>query len=59
MRYIYRWKNNPKRARLFGRQCVVLARGKLNSCAVMFLDNGQREIVSRNALKKVKILLDS
>ena len=51
--YEYRWGNNPKRATLKGRKCRVLARGKMNSCMVEF-ENGQRECVSRNALRKVK-----
>lgn len=51
--YEYRWSNNPKRARMFGRICKVLARGKMNSCSVEF-ENGERCIISRNALKKVK-----
>ena len=33
------------------RTCIVLARGKMNSCLVEF-ENGQKEIISRNALKK-------
>lgn len=49
--YIYTWANNPKRATLRGRRCKVLARGALNSCRVEF-ENGQREIISRNALRR-------
>lgn len=52
---IYRWRripfhggNNP----LYRRICRVLARGKKNSALVEF-ENGERHIVSRNALKKV------
>ena len=48
--YVYRWRNNPKRATLYGRKCRVLARGSLNSALVEF-ENGQREVVSRNALR--------
>ena len=51
--YIYRWGNNPVRARLKGRHCRVLARGALNSALVEFED-GVRHIVSRNALRRVK-----
>ena len=50
--YEYRWGNNPKRAKMRGRICRVLARGKKNSCSVEFVDNGQTEVVSRNALRK-------
>jgi len=53
-KYVYYWSNNLKRAKMKGRKCVVLARGKMNSCLIQFCDNGQREIVSRNALRKEK-----
>lgn len=51
--YTFRWGNNSKRAQLKGLRCKVLARGKMNSCLVEFKD-GQKEIVSRNALRKAK-----
>lgn len=55
--YIYRWgsqANAVSRHRLFykGRKCKVIARGKMNSCAVQFLDNGEILNTSRNALQK-------
>jgi len=49
--YVYGWKNNAKRQALYGRHCMVLARGKMNSVLVEFVD-GSREIVSRWALKR-------
>ena len=49
--YIYTWGSNPKRATLKGRKCKVVARLALNSCIVEF-ENGQREVISRNALSK-------
>jgi hypothetical protein len=51
--YIYKWRNNPKRQTLYGRTCRVVARGKMNSCLIEF-ENGQRECVSRNAIKRIK-----
>jgi len=59
--YRYAWKNNPqmgiypcpKRATLFGRACRVVARGSRNSALVEF-ENGQREVVSRNAIRRLK-----
>lgn len=51
--YRYAWKNNEKRAGLYGRECLIEAYGKKNSVLIRFVDNGQQEIVSRNALKKV------
>ena len=52
--YYYAWGNNAKRATLKGRRLRVLARGAMNSALVEFADNGQREVVSRNALRKVR-----
>lgn len=49
--YRYAWRNNEKRATLYGRRCVVICRGKMNSAMVEF-ENGQREVVSRSALRK-------
>jgi hypothetical protein len=51
--YRYTWKNNEKRARLYDRECIIEASGKKNSVLIRFIDDGQQEIVSRNALKKV------
>jgi hypothetical protein len=51
-KYIYAWKNNKKRAALHGRHCQVIVRMRANSALVEF-ENGQREIISRNALRKV------
>ena len=49
--YIYRWRNNAKRRKLYGRRCRVLVRSTKNSALVEF-ENGEREVVSRNALRK-------
>lgn len=53
MDYYYAWKNNDKRRKMYKRKLRILARGKMNSALVEF-QNGQREIISRNALRKVK-----
>ena len=50
--YKFMWGNNAKRATLKGRKCKVVCRGKMNSAMVEF-ENGQREVISRNALRKV------
>jgi len=47
---IYRWGNNSKRATMKGRECRILAKGKMGSICVEFLDNGQREITSWRAV---------
>ena len=51
--YWYNWHNNPKRRTLRGRHCYVIANGRQNSVLVEFIDNKQREVVSRRALRKV------
>jgi hypothetical protein len=50
---IYRWANNPKRAALKGRRCRVVCRLAKNSALVEF-ETGQREVVSRSALRREK-----
>ena len=53
MKYYYAWKNNPKRKELYGRRFNIIARGKKNSVLVEF-ENGQREVISGNAIRKIK-----
>lgn len=54
MRAIYRfcWGNNAKRATLKGRRCVLESSGRMGSALVRFIDTGQREVVSRRALRR-------
>lgn len=51
MYYKYGWKNNPRRAKMYGRSCRILASGKMGSVLIEF-GNGQLEITSRRALRK-------
>jgi hypothetical protein len=51
--YYYAWKNNSKRATLYKRRFRVLNRGKMNTAVAEF-ENGQKEAISRNAIRKVK-----
>ena len=51
--YVYGWKNNPKRERMYGKKCRVMAHGKMASVLIEFED-GQKEITSRRALRKNK-----
>lgn len=53
--YKYNWANNEKRKTLKGRICIVISRSRMNSCCVEFIDNRQREIVSRNSLRKTHL----
>lgn len=47
--YVFRWnKYRPWK----GRRCKVIARGRMNSALVEFEDNGERAIISRNAIRR-------
>lgn len=50
--YVYRWGRYLPA--LKGQRCRVLARGKLNTALVEFVETGVKHVVSRNALRKVK-----
>ena len=51
--YRFAWRNGDKRRTLYGRTCRILATGALGSALVEFRDSGQREIVSRRALRRI------
>ena len=53
MNYKYIWGNNEKRKTMKNRICNVISRGKKNSVLIQFIDNGQKEIVSRYSIRKV------
>jgi len=50
--YEFRW-NRPGLPGRKGTLCEVLARGKMNSAWIRFLD-GYQAVVSRNALRKAR-----
>jgi hypothetical protein len=51
--YYYAWGNNPKRETMKNRRCRILVRGIMNTALIEF-ENGQTEVISRNALCRVK-----
>ena len=51
--YVYAWSNNPRRRELQGRQCRVLARGKMSTVLIEFVDTGERVTTSSRALRRV------
>ena len=51
--YVYAWANNPRRAELKGRRCVVEARGRMGTVLVRFLDTGERVTTSVRSLRGV------
>lgn len=60
--YVYRWRNNCKRLAMRGRLCTIVARAgysgqqgrRFNTRLARFVDNGQTEVVSGNALRKAE-----
>jgi hypothetical protein len=52
--YLYSWGNNLKRATMKGRRCVLLGAMALGSAYIQFIDNGQREVTSRRALRRIE-----
>jgi len=51
--YTFAWGNNPRRAELKGRVCVVEASGPKQTVLIRFLDTGERVTTSVRALRKV------
>jgi hypothetical protein len=49
--YRYAWKNNSKRASMYGKRFRVIRRYAMNSAFVEFED-GKREVISRNAIRR-------
>lgn len=47
---IYLWGNNPRRAELKGRSCEIVAKGRMGSVLIRFLDTGERVITSWRAV---------
>lgn len=50
--YEWRWRKFPVDGDRYKKLCRVLARGRMNSCLVQFLEDGKKYIVSRNGLAK-------
>ena len=53
--YVYAWANNPRRAALRGRRCVLEAVGAMGTVLIRFLDTGERVTTSRRALRRVAV----
>jgi hypothetical protein len=49
--YVYAWRNNDRRAALWGRRCRIVASGSLGTVLVEFED-GERVTTSRRALRR-------
>ena len=53
IRYRYAWANNPRRAELQGRTCIIEATGTMSTVLIRFLDTGERLTTSRRALRRL------
>lgn len=53
MTHYFAWKNNEKRAEMYGKPCRIIARGTQNSRLIEF-ENGTREVVSGNSIRKLR-----
>jgi hypothetical protein len=52
--YVYAWGNNARRRALQGRRCRILARGRMSTVLVEFIDDGERVTTSSRALRRVR-----
>lgn len=50
--HVYRWRNNPRRAQLYGQRCRIMASGRMGSVLIEF-QNAERVVTSRRALRRV------
>jgi hypothetical protein len=50
----YAWRNNAKRAALFGGYCRIVASGSMRSVLIEFACDGGLEVVDRRALRRLK-----
>ena len=56
--YVYVWRNNERRAELYGRRCRIVVSGTFGTVLVEF-ENGERATVSRRALRRVRCDADA
>jgi hypothetical protein len=50
--YRYHWGNNPRRAELKDRRCIIETAGTMRTVLIRFLDTGERVTTSRWALRR-------
>lgn len=53
MTHVYAWGNNPVRAKLRGRRCMVVVAGRMGSVLLEFED-GTRVVTSKRGIRKVE-----
>lgn len=52
--YRYHWGNNPRRKELKGRRCVIVARGKLGTVLLRFLDTDELVTTSARSVRRIR-----
>jgi hypothetical protein len=52
--YTYAWGNNERRLELKGRVCRIIAKGRMNTVLVEFIDNNEKVTTSIRALREIK-----
>lgn len=51
---VFAWRNNERRAELYGRRCRIVARGSTMHSVLVEFENGERVVTSRRAIRKRK-----
>jgi hypothetical protein len=51
--HVYAWRNNERRAALYGRRCRIVAAGRMGTVLVEF-ENGERVTTSHRALRRAR-----
>jgi hypothetical protein len=49
--HVYAWRNNERRAALYGRRCRIVATGRMGTVLVEF-ENGERVTTSHRAVRR-------
>lgn len=51
---VYRWRNNLKRMRFYGRRCRIIEQGSTMRSVLVEFEDGERIVTSIRALGKAK-----
>lgn len=52
--YIFRWKNNEEREKLFGKRCRVITKGMGMRSIVIEFEDGKQVVTSERAIKRAE-----
>lgn len=51
--YVYAWKNNPEREKLFGERCRIVTQGERMRTILIEFTDGKRIITSQRSIRRV------